>query len=674
MPNDDPFKYFRVEAVELTELLTQGAAALEQGLVPPAGVAALLRHAHTLKGAARVVKQPEIGDQAHAIEDLLSPYRAPGAQPPVECGRALLERLAAIRALLASLGAPIERRNAKPSVADDLRTLRLDVKEIEAVVESVAEALAELEPLREALPVLDDTKKLSALLGRQLDAARSDDARRVAGARSIAGNLEQGLGKVERIVRSGFERLERALEQTHVRAERLRLIPVERLFEVLESAGREAAAELGLELVFERSGDDLRVNAHALGVAQRALLHVVRNVVAHGIEPPAERVAAGKPRAGSVRLGVRRDRRQVVFSCRDDGRGLDTSAVRRALEAAGVHVGGLGEAALLERLLESGVSTATGITGLSGRGLGLDVVRDAAETLGGSARLFTERGRGFGVELRLPITALSIPGLAVECEGRVLTVPLHAVLECARLRRDEISHGAEGDQVAYAGTPVPFAPLSRVLGATPGSQRDAWAALFVRGDGGTAAVGVDRLLGPRNVALQLLPEVARASNVVAGASLDALGQPELVLDPDGLVARIRRSAHREVTRRAPRRVVLVIDDSLTTRMLEQSILESAGYDVDLATSAEEALEHADPERHALFLVNVEMPGIDGFTFVERIRNDPRLGRIPAVLVSSRAAPEDLARGKALGAAGYMVKDRFDQKELLSLIARLVGPA
>ncbi len=185
-------------------------------------------------------------------------------------------------------------------------------------------------------------------------------------------------------------------------------------------------------------------------------------------------------------------------------------------------------------------------------------------------------------------------------------------------------------------------------------------------------IGVDRLLGTATVVLRPLPDLAPAGAVVAGASLDAEGTPQLVLDPDALVAvaRERVTLQRETV--APRAPILVIDDSLTTRMLERSILESAGYEVDVATSGEEGLEKARQKRYALFLVDIEMPGIDGFTFVERTRADAVLRSIPAILVSSRASPEDLRRGEAVGALAYMIKSEFNQGALLSRIREQVG--
>jgi two-component system chemotaxis sensor kinase CheA len=171
--------------------------------------------------------------------------------------------------------------------------------------------------------------------------------------------------------------------------------------------------------------------------------------------------------------------------------------------------------------------------------------------------------------------------------------------------------------------------------------------------------------------LRPLPDLTPSDPIVAGASFDAEGHPQLVLDPEGLIEHVHRARPATVARafRAP---ILVIDDSLTTRMLEQSILESAGYTVDLATSGEEALEQAGKRQYSLFLVDVEMPGMDGFTFIERTRTDPTLRHIPAILVTSRASPEDRQRGAQVGARAYIVKGDFDQIELLEQIHMLVS--
>jgi len=194
----------------------------------------------------------------------------------------------------------------------------------------------------------------------------------------------------------------------------------------------------------------------------------------------------------------------------------------------------------------------------------------------------------------------------------------------------------------------------------------------VESQGVQAAVGVDRLVGTENVVLRPLPGFMPSDPAVAGASLDLEGNPRMVLEPDGLVAQAGRIERKTEVALPPRAPILVIDDSLTTRMLEQSILESAGYEVDVATSGEEGFEKARRRRYALFLVDVEMPGMDGFTFIEQSRADPILRETPAILVTSRASREDRDRGALVGASAYIVKGDFDQSDLLGRIQGLLG--
>jgi two-component system chemotaxis sensor kinase CheA len=187
-----------------------------------------------------------------------------------------------------------------------------------------------------------------------------------------------------------------------------------------------------------------------------------------------------------------------------------------------------------------------------------------------------------------------------------------------------------------------------------------------------AAIGVERLLGTATVLLRPIPNFAAVDPVVAGAALDAEGNPQLVLDPAALIIAAGNplAAVTETPPRIP--VVLIVDDSLTTRMLEQSILESAGYEVHLAASAEEALEKARAQRYDLFVVDVEMPGMDGFEFVAHTRANAALADIPSILVTSRSSKEDKRRGEEVGARAYVVKSEFDQAQLLQTIHRLVG--
>ena len=199
-----------------------------------------------------------------------------------------------------------------------------------------------------------------------------------------------------------------------------------------------------------------------------------------------------------------------------------------------------------------------------------------------------------------------------------------------------------------------------------------WSIVVVRSANGMAALGVDRIVGVSSIVRRLLPEPATVAHFVTGAWIAPDGKVGWVLDPQGLVAEAGRARARPAAAAVSRLPILVIDDSLTTRMLERSILESAGYEVELATSAEEGLEKARAGRYALFLVDVEMPGMDGFEFIARTRADPQLREVPAILVTSRDSPDDLRRGKEVGAHAHVAKGNFDQGELLHRIEELIA--
>jgi two-component system chemotaxis sensor kinase CheA len=345
--------------------------------------------------------------------------------------------------------------------------------------------------------------------------------------------------------------------------------------------------------------------------------------------------------------------------------------------AAAPEAARLGAEQLLRLVLESGLTTTDSVTEVSGRGVGLDVLRATAVELKGEVRLASEPGRSTTVDLCVPLSLSSVSAIVLDAGGELYSLPLDAVRQTLRLASGDVARSAERDSVVVDGVVVPFMPLARALGRTrrESSASRPWSAVVVQAGSRRAAIGVDRLVGTSSIVSRSLPRLVGSAPMAAGASLDADGNPQIVLDPRGLVDAAHSTPGASVdgehatNARAP---VLVVDDSLTTRMLEQSILESAGYAVELATSAEEALDLAGSTRYSLFLVDVEMPGMDGFEFVARTREDPALRATPAILVTSRHSPDDRRRGEEVGARAYIVKGEFDQEHLLRTIRLLVG--
>ena len=675
----DPYKYFRVEARELLEQLSRGALDLEKGPLSADAISHLLRAAHTLKGAARVVRQPAIAEDAHRLEDLFAGIRDAGSTPPgaIDEILAALDRMASGVAALDM--APDDRvapaAASAAAIPEVVAAIRPDLHDADDVERTLAAAERELALLGPRVEGARDVAHLIALIERHL--ARFDgaaiDASRVAGMRALAADLRTHFDAFRRDVEFGLGQVEKEMRQAADAAGRLKLVPAGAMFTFLERAVRDAAQSLGKQAVFDGRGGDVRVDGSLLAVAQGALLQLVRNAVAHGIELPGTRIAEGKPAEGRVTVAVASRGSAVVFTCADDGAGIDVDAVRRRMQQKGVPDALTADPlSLLDALFRTGISTSETVTSMSGRGIGLDIVRDASKRLGGTVTMRTEPGHGTTVELVIPASVMSMHALLVEAAGVRAAIPVDAIRSTIRITPDQIIRTADGTAIAVDGESRPVASLGRLL--QPAASDSGFSEArpgVVLGEGAAAMVlTADRITGTASVIRRPLPANAPVMPAIAGACVDAAGHARLVLDPAGLAA----EAHTARIAPAPIHVapnILVVDDSLTTRMLEASILESAGYVVTLAASGEEGLEKARAGDHALALVDVEMPGMDGFTFIERLRADPALRNLPAILVTSRSSVEDQRRGREAGAQDYIVKSDFDQARLLDRIRTLV---
>jgi two-component system, chemotaxis family, sensor kinase CheA len=681
----DPYRYFRPEAHEILEKFSRGILDLEKGESGAATIQHLLRLAHTLKGAARVVKQSEIANRAHAIEDALLPLRRSTQRIGREQIDTVLQHVDAINSQLILLAPAVEAvalTSGKAATEDVPRTIRADLAEADAILDSVVETHAFMNGLRTAAQSVQQLTRLADLLVSQPTLLAADAQDRQGIMRSnrrliVAEELRRKIGGLERNLESLVDRMDRELRQLREAAERLRLVPAANLFTTLERMARDTARALSKQVAFKATGGDIRLDARVLDTVQGALVQIIRNAVAHGIESGDERTRAAKPVVGVVSLAITRRDRRIVFSCSDDGRGVDLEVVRRVVLQRGLVESAateLGSEDIVRVLLRGGISTSKNVTEESGRGIGLDVVREAVEQLGGEVGFRSTPGIGTTFDIIIPPSLSSMDALIVQTGGNAgaVALPLHAVRATRRLEANEITLAAPGASIRYDEEAISFVPLVSALSGTAWSAKSHWAVVVLAGADGLAAIGVERLLGTAKIVVRPLPQHLAASSIVVAASLDADGNPQLILDPDGLVAAARRGCVTELDIKRTKRTVLVVDDSLTTRMLEQSILESAGYDVDVAASGEEAIECIRSKRYELILVDVEMPGMDGFTFIEHIRSDAKSRDIPAIVVTSLAEPEYRQRCRDVGAQGYIVKSEFNQAELLSMIRPMMA--
>jgi two-component system chemotaxis sensor kinase CheA len=669
----DPLRYFRIEARELVDQISAAVLDLDQQPGPDL-VARLLRFAHTLKGAARVVKQTEIADRAHELEEVLVAHRGSSDALPAAEMRELLRLNDDIVRFVGELDGPVlepAKPDAPMAPEAEEPAPRAVTADLDELLDAIGEANARIAPLRDGSQTLTRLHRGVEVLGERLRSGRDP-----VGARTTVLRLASDLGALTRRLTDAVDQVERELDEVRGRAEGLRLVSAGTIFTGLHRAVHDAAEAEGKRVRFVAHGAETRMGPHLLNQVNGAFLHVVRNAVVHGIEPAAQRRSAGKPAEGSVTVTVERRGRWARFRCADDGRGFDLTALRRVAESRGLLPPGAepDPQTLIELVLHGGISTSGTVTEVAGRGIGMDVARDVAAQLHGTVSIDNRPGRGATVEIVVPLTLLSMNGLIVEAGGTIATMPMDAVRRCVRLPKEDAATAVASGRLAHEGQVVPFLPLARTLTYAGDNQGGAGVAIVLSADDVTVAVGVDRLAGTTTLVARPLPDLAPAAPVIGSVAIDLDGNPRLVLDPHGLVAAARDDPGagglppEEFESRLP---ILVVDDSLTTRMLERSILESAGYEVDLAASAEEGLQMAQARDYGLFLTDIDMPGLNGFEFVEHTRADPALAGVPAILVSSRASAEDRRRGELAGAAAYVVKGEFNQEELLAHIRRLI---
>lgn len=689
---EDPYKYFRIESHDLVNALGQGVLLLEKGGNTKELVTRLLRQAHTLKGAARIVKQPRISDLSHAVEEILSPYRE-GLQPiPHERFNELLRLLDSIAACVRSLNEPEAEPSppvsqSEPSATaapaeDRFETVRMETRDMDSFLSEISQAGVHVSALRRESTTIGQSVQMAATLIQRASSVIDLDkdsaaasAQRIA---STAHELRSSLRRLQRTLDSGIEQAERELAKALDRACDLRLQPASTIFPSLERAARDAAESLDKDITFVTSGGEHRLDAHVLRAVRDALVHVVRNAVAHGIEPAASRVAAGKPPAGRIELHVDRRTNHAIFTCIDDGQGIDIDEVRRiAVERGAVSSAEAqhwDRRRAMEYVLGGGVSTKRSVTQVSGRGIGLEVLRDTVAWLKGQVTAHSEPSGGMTLQISVPISLESLAVLEVEAGGATVSIPFDAIQIALRVANGDIARSPQGSSILHEGNATPFLPLAQLLRPqmAPAASPRFWSVIIVQSGGAKAAIGVERVLRRASVVVRPLPAGVGKCDLLTGASFDSQGNPQLVLDAAGVIAAVAgRRVDLPEERPPAKRPVLVIDDSLTTRMLEQSILETAGFEVDLAVSGEQGLEKARQRRYCLFVVDVEMPGMSGFRFIELTQADFELRAIPAILVTSRSAAEDRLHGERVGARAYMVKSDFDEGQLLGTIRRLI---
>ncbi len=450
---------------------------------------------------------------------------------------------------------------------------------------------------------------------------------------------------------------------------------------------RDLARDLGKEVSFEIAGQAAGVDRDILDMLEAPLAHLLRNALDHGLETPAERQAAGKPPVGRLTLEARHQAGRLLITVADDGRGIDVERVRRQAVDRGLCPADLAarltDAEVLDFLFLPGFSTREGVTELSGRGVGLDIVRTLAQQVGGAVRIENKPGAGTRFHLQLPITLSVMRALLVEIGGQPYALPLMRIERLAAPAPETV-RTLEGRRFLDLGDrSVGLVDARAVLELGAAGARPASGAVVVLGDQASAyGLEVDRLLGESRLVVRPLdPRLGAVQDVAALALLDD-GSPVAILDVDDLVRSLETllaggrlkgaGLAGPASARAPRKRILVVDDSITVRETERRMLEQRGYAAEAAVDGMDAWNAVHAGHYDLVVSDVDMPRLNGIELVKRIKQDPRLRAIPVVIVSYKDREEDRLRGLDAGAEQYLTKSSFHDASFLKAVADLIG--
>jgi two-component system chemotaxis sensor kinase CheA len=673
----------------------------------------LLRRAHTLKGASRAVGLAPTEALVHRLETLFLKLRAEGAPPDTETqqlANSALDTAEDILAwargergepLYANLIAALERRSgaepapiplpvqpeaAPPADTAQKELVRVDAEAIDDLVQLSTELLAATssagtaavrsqEHVHTAAEAVVEFVRLRRLCAAFLRAHERDEA--VEPIRQCLayadGQLRSLRDEARRLATRQQQQawdLRSHAERLHEGARSARMTTAGTVFTGFGAMVRALAAEQGKQVDYQAEGLDTQADRAVFQRLKDSVMHLLRNAVSHGIE-----------HSGTVRLRVAVRGQHLAVAVEDDGRGIDVQAVAAEAARRGVVVPEGADSAEVARLLFlPGFSTSRSVTKLSGRGMGLPVVRQAMIRLRGDVSLASGSGGGTVVSLWVPLSISTQHVVFFRAGESTFCLPASSVLRAARFRASDVLTVNGRPAVPVDSAPVPLRRFSEVAGLPSDSDsepQDSFQYLVVAWNDDRVVLAVDTLLGDADAVVKETNLANDEAGLSAGAVPLEDGSVAVLLNVPALFERLARLPEKpwmevppsgEPTRRA---TVLVVDDSITTRSVEKSILEASGYAVEVAVNGAEALAKIQERVPDLVISDISMPVMDGFELLERIRSSKATERLPVILVTSLESREDQERGLGLGADAYIVKRKFDQRELLETVRQIL---
>lgn len=696
----------------------------------------LFRDAHSLKGAAGLVEVRVIESACHWMEELFAAAR----DGRLDLDQTAIELLLAVTDAMAESGRRLSDGNGEPGSLSDLipklaailtrngpvspaaseendlpaspsgnqmgqsgpelpfssysegGLVRVPARRLDTLLSQTGELLAvryrgqtrmdEITALRDLSRRLQATSKTQKL--RKDHAASSSHT--FSGVENLPEDgdlflrLKGGLQQLGTALAEDYRMINKAAAALDGQLRRARTQPFSQACEGLDRVVRDLGRGSGKSVRLVIVGGDVELDRSILERLRDVLRHLVRNAVDHGLEPVEERRAAGKAEIGQITIAAALRGDRVQISVADDGRGLDLEAINKRAQDLGIAAEAEGERESIRYIFLPSFSTSPNVTQVSGRGVGLDVVKTTIEDMRGSIDISHVPGQGTTFTLISPLTLSKIRALLLKAGGQVFAVDTTGVDRLIRISKEDI-HSVEGQPaILTSNGPIAVLELSDWLGLPSRGHRNLgkFPAIILSVAGRETAVIAEEVLAEQELVVRGLGPRLSGIRRYSGGTILSDGRVALVLNAAALAETAvdpRRqgelASFREEARPAMRRRVLVADDSVTIRTLQKSILEAAGYEVTVASDGAEAWQILQRQGADIVVSDVEMPRMDGFVLTEAIRGSERFKEVPVVLVTARETEQDKARGLQLGADAYLLKSAFDQRQLLETISQLI---
>lgn len=478
----------------------------------------------------------------------------------------------------------------------------------------------------------------------------------------------------------------------------IRMVPVGQLFSRFHRLVRDASKEEGKQVTLKLSGEDAKLDKTVINEISDPLMHLVRNSVSHGIELPEARQAKGKPVEGTINLNAFKEGDNIIIEIIDDGNGIDVQRVRETIAEKGLRsmaeIERMSDDDAIKFIFAPGFSTKKQVSAISGRGVGMDVVKTNISKLGGTIEIKTEFGKGTRFSIKLPLTLVIYAALLVKCGDQEFAISLTSVEETARIPLYHIHNIGKQEVIKLRDQVLPIRRLNRIL-QYPSSANGAGAQQYVpivivRSAEHSLALVVDELIGQETIVIKPLGEYLKKVKFFSGATISGEGKVRLILDIPTIVERellsdlpsaisaatIRLSDEAFETPPVPAaeatpEVLLLVDDSISIRKVIAMMLEKAGYKVDVAVDGVEAMEKLSGKPYTLLITDLEMPRMHGYELIAEVKGSQGMQEMPIVVMTSRAGEKHQNKAIELGADDYIVKP-VDEETLLNSIRKLMA--